>query len=112
MLFRSSSWKHHDLESGPTPSGRKRILSELSYLSEEGKVVTDHESGVRSATKDRNPMMGRHPEIKQLHLFNGFGSRGCTTLPLCASEMADFVLSGIPLPQKHDLARFSANHAK
>jgi glycine oxidase len=102
-----STWRHDNLESGPSPSARDEILKRLQFIpSVQNALINLHLSGVRSGTKDRNPIIGRHPEIKNFFLFNGFGSRGCSTIPLAALEFTNFITHGTPLPQHKNLSRF------
>ena len=101
-----STWKHEDLESGPTVEGKKEIIEKLSFLNVTPGQEVEHLSGVRSATKDRMPMIGRHPENHKLLLFNGFGSRGATTIPFCAEAMVNFLINQCPLPSEIDISRF------
>ena len=103
-----STWKHHDLESGPTLSAKNEILRNLDFIPcTLDNLVTAQSSGVRNGTRDRNPIMGRHPEFKNYYVFNGFGSRGCTTIALCAREFTDFLLNETPLPGNKDMKRFN-----
>ena len=102
-----STWRHEDLESGPSQRARDEIFKRLQFIpSLQNASINSHLSGVRSGTKDRNPIIGRHPKIKNYYLFNGFGSRGCSTIPLAAHEFANFITQGIPLPQHKNLSRF------
>ena len=102
-----STWMHKNLESGPRPSARDDILKRLQFIpSVQNALIHSHSSGVRSGTKDRNPIIGRHPVIKNFFLFNGFGSRGCSTIPLAALEFTNFITHGTPLPQHKNLSRF------
>ena len=102
-----STWRHENLESGPSQRARDEIFKRLQFIpSLQNASINSHLSGVRSGTKDRNPIIGRHPKIKNYYLFNGFGSRGCSTIPLAAHEFANFITQGIPLPQHKNLSRF------
>ena len=102
-----STWRHEDLESGPSQPARDEIFKRLQFIpSIQNASINSHLSGVRSGTKDRNPIIGRHPKIKNYHVFNGFGSRGCSTIPLAADEFTSFITQGIPLPQHKNLLRF------
>ena len=102
-----STWKHESLESGPTNEGKDEILQGLDFVPAGLLEVTDHLSGVRSGTRDRDPIIGRHWENHRMHLFNGFGSRGATTLAFYARRMRDFLLDNRPLPLEGDLGRFA-----
>ena len=102
-----STWKHTDIESGPTMASMEEIFRKIDFLPKmkENQIIT-HESGVRSSTSDRQPFLGTHPEIKNYHIFNGFGSRGCTTIALSARQLAGNLIKGAPLPEKKDIRRF------
>ena len=102
-----SSWKHKDIESGPTDSGLNEIMTNIDYFPDlKNQQIVSHKSGVRSCTIDRQPIMGIHPSIKNYYLFNGFGSRGCTSIALCAKQFADFLIKRGALPSSMDLMRF------
>jgi glycine/D-amino acid oxidase-like deaminating enzyme len=101
-----STFDWDDLESGPTDEGAKRILEGLSYLNAPKPSVTGRRSGVRPGTRDRMPIMGTHPKNPSMSIFNGFGSRGGTLIPLCAELFAEYLLEEKPLPEELDLRRF------
>jgi len=101
-----STFDWDDLESGPTDAGTTRILEGLSYLNDPKPSVTGRRSGVRPGTRDRMPIMGTHPANPSISIFNGFGSRGGTLIPLCAELFAESLLEGNPLPEELDLRRF------
>ncbi len=95
-----------DLECGPTDEGVQKILDGLDYLAEPKPEVTGKRSGVRPATRDRMPILGTHPKNPSLFLFNGFGSRGGLSIPLCAKLFAKYLLEGHSLPEEINLGRF------
>lgn len=101
-----STWKHHDLESGPTDEGKNRILENLPLLSKNSLKIIEHRSGVRPSTRDRSPILGKHQENERMFLFNGFGSRGSATVPFYAKHMLDYMIEKVPLPGEVDLKRF------
>ncbi|NBU86500.1 MAG: FAD-dependent oxidoreductase [Verrucomicrobia bacterium] len=83
---------------------RWRELSESSDYAMFKEI--NHFSGIRSGTKDRNPILGKHPEHKNLFIFNGFGSRGSTTIMFNANRLINFLEMEIELPEKVSLKRF------
>ncbi len=102
-----STWKHDDIESGPTSLGREQILDSIDFLPSLKKAsILNHRSGVRCGTIDRQPILGSHPEIAKYHIFNGFGSRGCTTITLSAKQFTAYLIHGIALPLHKDIRRF------
>ena len=104
-----STWDHSDLEKGPTSKGKKKILNDLDFLNLNTVEVLIHGSGVRNGTLDRNPIIGQHPENQKIFIFNGFGSRGGTMIPLYARKLVEFILEKRPLPEYLNPNRFQIN---
>ncbi|MDG1325524.1 MAG: FAD-dependent oxidoreductase [Opitutales bacterium] len=104
--YLGSTWDHQNLFSGPTENGKKEILRKCNFVDFSKKDFPQHLSGVRSGTKDRQPIIGVHPDHGNLFLFNGFGSRGTSTIPHYAKKMTDFLLKNKPLPTESNLNRF------
>ena len=104
--FIGSTWDHQDLMCGPTEIGKSEIFQSCNYYDLSRQPLLDHLSGVRSGTKDRNPIIGEHPKIANRYLFNGFGSRGTSTIPYYSCKMVDFLINQKTIPRAVNLARF------
>ena len=103
-----STWDHSGLEKGPTSEGKEKILNALDFLNLNSVEVLTHGSGVRNGTLDRNPIIGPHPENQKVFIFNGFGSRGATMIPLYARKLVEFILEKRPLPEHLNPNRFQS----
>ena len=103
-----STWDHENLLCGPTNEGEKEILKNCDFVPVQSQQIEAKKSGVRSGTRDRNPILGVHKKCKNRFLFNGFGSRGTSTIPYYSKWMADFVLGNHPLPPQVNLSRFES----
>ena len=101
-----STWDHKNLYCGPTAQGEKEILRKCDFISFQINQIEMKQSGVRSGTRDRSPIMGEHKKVKNRFLFNGFGSRGTSTIPYYSKWMANLLLKNKPLPQEVNLSRF------
>ncbi len=101
-----STWDHDNLLCGSTEQGKKEIIKKCAFVQVESCQIKGGQSGVRSGTRDRNPIMGVHEENKNCFLFNGFGSRGTSTIPYYSKWMVDFLIKNIPLPTEVNLTRF------
>lgn len=101
-----STWRHKDLKSGPTKTGYDTICENLKFIPISKYKKFNHLSGIRSGTLDRNPIIGQHPKLGNLYIFNGFGSRGSTTIKLHADHLTELIINGVKLPQYIDLNRF------
>ena len=103
-----STWDHSGLEKGPTAEGKKKILDDLNFLNLSTVEVLNHSSGIRNGTLDRNPVIGPHPKNQKVFIFNGFGSRGATTIPLYARKLVEFISERRPLPGHLNPKRFQS----
>lgn len=95
-----------DCSTSSTPEGRDELCTKLeAFFSGQYEIIDQH-AGVRTALPDYKPVLGVHPEIKELAIFNGLGSKGITQGPYFASRMAARLLHGAPVEAEVDLARF------
>ncbi|MEN8176208.1 MAG: FAD-binding oxidoreductase [Pseudomonadota bacterium] len=93
---------------GPTESARAHLVDALATLVPglDFKVL-DQVAGIRPATRDRNPLLGRHPQHPELAVFNGFGAKGSLLIPWYAQAMADHLCDGAPVPPEAQIARYA-----
>ena len=90
---------------------REQILEGLAGFLGTGPVVVGQRCGLRASSRDRLPVMGRHPDRSQIALFNGFGSKGATWIPPLADHFATHLLDSEPLDGEVDLLRFTKRSA-
>ncbi|WP_297335135.1 FAD-dependent oxidoreductase [Algoriphagus sp.] len=102
-----STYTWHDLDQGPTESAKKELTERLSGLI---KLPVDayisQKVGIRPATKDRKPFLGKHPVKQNVYLFDGFGAKGVSLIPYYSKVMTSFLIRNTPLPQEVDIARY------
>lgn len=95
-----STYSWHDLDLGPTEGGKKEILEKLHKLILLPEVeILRHRYGIRPATKDRRPILGKHPTQECVYIFNGFGAKGVSLVPYFSKEMLEMLIWGQE-PQK------------
>ncbi len=101
--------EHHALDSGTTAAGARELIAGLDRLlpSPLAKTITRHQAGIRPGTRDRYPLLGRHPAQPALWLFNGFGAHGAMTIPWYAERFHAHLQHGSPLPAEADIRRFA-----
>ena len=100
-----STFAWDDVWSGPTDEGKRHLLDRLHRLWSGPIEVLDHWAGVRPASKDRRPIMGRTGPHEAV--LSGFGARGGLLAPWCAAHLADHLLNGKPLDPEVDVQRFA-----
>lgn len=100
--------EHQALTGGVTAAARQALLDGVHALAPDHRfMVVDQQAGVRPATQDRYPFIGRHPTLQSLWVCNGFGARGALSIPWYTDRLADHLVSGRPLPAEADIRRFA-----
>lgn len=93
-----------------TASARTELISSLNHVLQtpfRPEDITDHQAGLRPASPDRRPMVGRlsagHPWY---HMLNGLGTRGVLVGPRAAQDLARQVIQDLPVRESTDPRRF------
>lgn len=96
------------LNDEPTSDGKQHIETQLNQLfkTKPQYTVTQHHAGIRPATRDKNPFIGRHPQRQTLAMFNGFGARGSLTIPYYAAMFAEHLQQEKPLTDNINIKRY------
>ncbi|RPD47219.1 FAD-binding oxidoreductase [Hymenobacter sediminis] len=85
---------------GTTPEARQELSQRLHDMTDQPFQVTGQRAGVRPAVRDRKPLLGTHPALSNVHIFNGLGSKGVMMAPRLAQVMADWLEKGVePWPE-------------
>ncbi|MET3730759.1 NAD(P)/FAD-dependent oxidoreductase [Moheibacter stercoris] len=106
----ASTYDRDDLSPEPTEKGKQEILSYLGEIYS-GKVeVLEHWAGIRPTVLDRRPVIGAHPKVPHIYLFNGMGTRGTLLAPDMTEELFAFIEEKQALDKEADLNRFTKKH--
>ena len=95
-LFRAGStynWK--DQTEVPTEEGMQELIEKLDTIIDVPYKIVKHECGIRPASADRRMFIGEHPEIKNMHVFNGLGTKGVMLVPYFAEQFSSYLLDQI-----------------
>jgi len=104
------TWDYQD--ELPTEEALQNLKSKLKNLINVPFEIVDHKSAIRPTTKDRRPLIGEHPKLKNVYMFNGLGTKGVLLGPYFANEFAQFLLSSGKLHPEVDLGRFKSFFAE
>ena len=102
------NWK--DLSPEITREARRELEEKLAEVSDAPYTVSNQAAGIRPTITDRRPLMGQHPEIKNIYLFNGMGSKGVMMAPLLSQQFFEHVFKGAELPYELSIERFFTRH--
>lgn len=90
---------------GATEEGRHWLTDRLERAVNRPFEVEDHWCGVRPASSDRRPIIGKVQGNG--HVLNGLGSRGVLLAPWCAQHLASHLFDGEPLDPEVDATRYA-----
>ena len=98
------TWKYAD--EMPTDEGKQELKIKLEEIISVPFEIIEHKSAIRPTTKDRRPLIGEHPKVKNLFIFNGLGTKGVLLGPYFANEFAEHLISGKKMNSEVCLERF------
>lgn len=104
------NWK--DKTTTPTEEGKQQLLDKLATIGieENDFEIINHLAGIRPTVTDRRPTIGTHPIFKNLHVFNGLGTKGIMIAPFFSKQFANNLLEKLPLHPEVDIKRFNGKH--
>ena len=98
----SSEETAHEIETEKT----ELLKSHLEEVTTSSYEVVAIETGIRPSIKDRRPLIGGHPNKKDVYMFNGMGTRGCFMAPLLVEEFVSYCENGTDLHSDVNINRF------
>lgn len=104
--YLGASFLKDDRTTAVSDEGINQLLHQARQFISAPIEVIEQYAGVRTASADRQPLCGPHPEFDRLWLINGLGTRGVGYMPWVAEEVAHAIISGNELPNDLSLNRF------
>lgn len=103
-----STYNHSDKTNKPSPEGKAELTSKLKTFLKCDFQIVEHVAGVRPTVKDRRPLVGVHPEYKNLYVLNGLGTRGVMIAPYVANKLYEYITNNIHLDEEINITRFTS----
>ena len=91
----------------PTSAYREGSEAELKLWLKLPYKIVDHKAAVRYATVERRPFIGFHPMQRNIGIFNGWGTKGCSLVPYFAEQFVESIVEGAPLSSEVDVNRYT-----
>ena len=108
LYWAGATFERKDKTLASTAAGKtwleERILKMISSEFEVIEQITQ----IRPTVQDRRPLIGTHPKLPNVHLFNGLGSRGVLGAPLMSKWLFDYIEGRSDLPEEVNLRRFES----
>jgi glycine/D-amino acid oxidase-like deaminating enzyme len=95
--YLGASYDWQDISLKTHAESAQKLLNSMQEKTIYTGSIIEHQAGIRPTTHARKQLIGHHPEQKNLYCFNGFGSKGCLTIPHYANQLAEHICSGTPL---------------
>ena len=87
-----------------TKKGVEQVKEKIKNIIGPNFETLEHRFGIRPAVTDRRPIIGLHPEHKNMYIFNGMGTRGF----LLAPALGMLLINKTPTPEETSIKRFSS----
>jgi len=105
-----ATYKWNVASSIPSEEGREELLTGIKPIISSEVFdhfeITNQETGLRPASKDRRPYAGKMNE--NTYILNGFGTRGVLIGPATAAHLVRFIFENKELPKEINTARYSS----
>lgn len=108
-LFKvGATYNWSDKTDVPTDNARKELVDNLKELITCNFEIISQLAGVRPTVNDRRPLLGQHPNYKNLYILNGLGTRGVMLGPDMAKKLYDFIENEIKLEKEINITRYAS----
>ncbi len=105
-LFKVGATYNWELTETDVLVGKQELVEKLAAFADFEYEIIDHESGIRPTVMDRRPLIGAHPENKNLFIFNGMGTKGVMIAPFYADQFIDYLGEKTELDSEVDIKRY------
>ncbi len=101
-----ATYEWDDLDEIANEKGKNFLLEKLKNMLTIPFEVVDQYAGVRPTTRDRKAILGAHPHLGNLFVFNGLGTKGVLQAPFLAKHLYEHIENGLVLESEVDILRF------
>ena len=101
-----ASFEQHDKSLDITDEAAQWLKTKIDRMIDVPYTIDRQITHIRPTVKDRRPLLGTHKKYKNLHLFNGMGSRGVLTAPTAASWLFKHINGQEALAKEVNINRY------
>jgi glycine oxidase len=107
-----ATYDFQQTEGGITAQARVELEEKLGAVLAAGFETLGQDWGVRPTVPDRRPIMGLHPEEKNIAVFNGMGTKGISLAPYFSEILLQSLENGGELNNDVDVSRYKSVYWK
>lgn len=102
-----ATYNWDELNEATSEKGLEQLKEGWNKISSAAIEIKEHQAGIRPNVQDRRPLLGTHPNHKNIHIFNGLGSRGILMAPYLSQCLSKHINKHEYLYPEMDIERFS-----
>lgn len=107
IFWVGSNYEWDNYNDDPSPSFKEKTIAALNEWLTIPYEVIDHIAAIRPANTQRRPFIGMHPIYKNIGIFNGMGTKGCSLAPFFAEQFTSHILKQTTLDNEASIDRFN-----
>lgn len=107
-----ATYEAHQLTETTTVRARAELEAGVTALLKLPFKTEAQDWGMRPTSPDRRPMLGHHPNSKNVAIFNGLGTKGVSLAPYFAAHLADWLTGAAEIMPTVNINRFKALYSK
>ena len=107
-----ATYNPNDTTPETTATAGKELEEKLRDLIKIPFAIDHQNWGIRPTSPDRKPILGPHPEHKNLIIFNGLGTKGVSLAPYFSGLLAAWFEGHEEIPPEVNIARFKSLYSK
>ena len=101
-----ATYEWEQLNDIPTEKGRDELIKKINSVVTSPYQIISHDAGVRPSVIDRRPVVGAHPEFKNVFVFNGLGTKAVMLAPYFAKQLVASIQNNAPIDSEVNPNRF------
>lgn len=107
IFWVGSNYEWDNYNDDPSPGFKEKTMAALNEWLTIPYEVIDHIAAIRPANTQRRPFIGMHPFYKNIGIFNGMGTKGCSLAPYFAEEFVAHLLHQTKIDNEANINRFN-----
>lgn len=106
-LFKvGATYEWEQLNDIPTEKGKSELTQKLNSILASPYEIISHDAGIRPSVIDRRPVVGEHPSLKNLFIFNGLGTKAVMLAPYFAKQLVNYIQNNLAIDPEVNPGRF------